>query len=161
MTRSFINPFRPRKDNGRSLKIPPLLVAGTAAFAILAPTAGAAGNGSARHVGPAGHVTGHRVVKHKSTAEGKTSKTAAKTKTIAKVKPVPAKPRIVPYIYVPPGVPGPPYVDPNACADSGTDCTDQQLCDLWGMNCNSIPSVAQPDPATTNDASTGADPTAG
>ena len=26
--------------------------------------------------------------------------------------------------------------DPNACADNGSECTDQQLCDLWGENCD-------------------------
>jgi hypothetical protein len=162
MALSFINPFRPRKDNEHSLKIPTLILAGTAAFALLAPTAGAAGNKSARHVGPSSHLTAHRAIKHKSTIGSKSSKPAKKITTVAKVKPVVPKQRVVPYIYVPAGVSStPPYVDPNGCADSGTDCTDVQLCEFWGMNCDSLPTFAYPNPATTTGTPTGPDPAAG
>ncbi len=145
------------------MKIQTLIVAGAAAFALLAPAAGAAGNKSARHVGPANHLTGHRVIKHKTGATGKTSKPVKKVTTVAKVKPVkPTPPRTVPYIYVPvPSYPTPPVIDPNECQDSGTNCTDEQACEYWGENCDSLPSFAQPDPATTSDTTTSTDPTAG
>ncbi len=130
------------------MKIQTLIVAGAAAFALLAPAAGAAGNKSSRHVGTAGHVTAHRVVKHKSGTGSKTSK--------------PAPLRTVPYIYIPgPSNPAPPYVDPNECQDNGTNCTDVQACDYWGENCGSLPSFALPDPATTIDTTTGTVATAG
>jgi hypothetical protein len=48
-----------------------------------------------------------------------------------------------------------PYSAPSTvdeCSYSGNDCTDQQLCDIWGMNCNLVESIpaavaASPDPA--------------
>lgn len=161
MTLAFSNPFRPRKDNEHSLKIPALIVAGTAACALLVATADAAGNRSVRHAGAAGNVAGHRIVKHKTVA-GKASKSAKKTTTVVKVKPVPSQSRIVPYIYVPvPPNTAPPSVDPNGCVDSGTGCTDEQLCDFWGMNCNSLPPMVQPNPVAASGISATTDPTAG
>lgn len=146
------------------MKIQTLIVAGAAAFALLAPAAGAAGNKSARHVGPADQVTGHRLVKHNRTTGSKASK-PAKVTTLAKSKPAkPVKPatRVVPYIYVPgPTTPAPAYVDPNGCADSGTDCTDQELCDYWGENCDSLPPAGQQDPDAAGTTTTSTDPTAG
>ena len=42
------------------------------------------------------------------------------------------------YIYYPaPPTPPQPYVDPNECEDNGTNCTDAQLCEFWGENCDS------------------------
>jgi hypothetical protein len=44
------------------------------------------------------------------------------------------------YIYVPAPAAAPSsYVDPNNCANSGNDCSDQQLCELWGESCDVQP----------------------
>jgi hypothetical protein len=41
------------------------------------------------------------------------------------------------YIYVPAPAAAPSsYADPNNCENSGNDCTDQQLCELWGESCD-------------------------
>ncbi len=53
------------------------------------------------------------------------------------------------YIHLPgPSTPPAPYV--GDCISSGNNCTDQQLCDIWGMNCDLVetgtPSVAAPAP---------------
>jgi hypothetical protein len=49
-----------------------------------------------------------------------------------------SKPAVYPvtYIFVPAplGTSGP-VADPNECQDSGSNCTDRQACDFWGMNC--------------------------
>ncbi len=39
-----------------------------------------------------------------------------------------------------PAMPTPPtpWVDPNACENSGNDCTDLQACEYWGENCGSL-----------------------
>ena len=45
------------------------------------------------------------------------------------------------------------YVDPNECADTGGNCTDEQLCTSWGENCdivNAVPQEASPASDTTN-----------
>ena len=39
------------------------------------------------------------------------------------------------------GTPVPGYVQPasaDECVYSGNNCTDQQLCDIWGMNCDQV-----------------------
>lgn len=37
------------------------------------------------------------------------------------------------YVYWPPPQPNPsPAADPDACQDTGTNCTPEQLCELWG-----------------------------
>ena len=36
------------------------------------------------------------------------------------------------------------------CAISGNNCTDQQLCDMWGMNCDQV-AASQPDVAATEE----------
>jgi hypothetical protein len=60
------------------------------------------------------------------------------------------------YIFVPAPPPSSaiqmPYVD--VCVSSGTDCTPQDLCDIWGMNC---PAPA-PDPSTDPQAGAPANP---
>jgi hypothetical protein len=112
-------------------------------------------------VGPASHVTGHHVVKHNRTTGQKASKPATKVTKVKPITELQPKTRPVPYIYMPAGTPSvTPYVDPNGCVDSGTDCTDQELCEYWGMNCDSLPTAGQSDPAGT-DSSTSTDPTAG
>ena len=132
------------------MKIQTLIVAGAAAFALLAPAAGAAGNKSSRHVGTAGHVTAHRdrqAQERHGQQDLEAGPTAGPFRRI---------------IYIPgPSNPAPPYVDPNECQDNGTNCTDEQACDYWGENCGSLPSFALPDPATTIDTTTGTVATAG
>jgi hypothetical protein len=87
--------------------------------------------------------TSHRQLAKKLTSDA--SKTAKKAKTKG------GKPTGVVYVFVPaPPLTSAiqmPYVD--ACVSSGSDCTPQDLCDIWGMNC----------PAPAPDAST--DPQAG
>jgi hypothetical protein len=165
MALSCMKALRPRKGSGYPVKIRALVVAGTVAFVLLAPTAGAVLNGSTGPAGSSGRVTAHHAVKHKAPTGHKASKPAKKVTPVANVKPlpaelptVPAQPAIVPYVDVRASVP--PDVDSNACVDTGTDCTNQQLCDIWGMNCPSVPPSVELDPASTSDTSTGADPAA-
>ena len=52
-----------------------------------------------------------------------------------------SKPAVKPIIYivgVGPKTPPIPVIDPNECQDSGNNCTDQQACQYWGMNCGSV-----------------------
>jgi hypothetical protein len=65
------------------------------------------------------------------------------------------------YIHLPgPTTPPVPYV--GDCISSGNNCTDQQLCDIWGMNCDlvetSTPSVAAPAAPTPDAGSAGTAP---
>jgi hypothetical protein len=53
------------------------------------------------------------------------------------------------YIDIPAVPPPAPYVDPNQCEDSGTSCTDQQLCEYWG-ECDSTSVAATADPTATD-----------
>jgi hypothetical protein len=47
------------------------------------------------------------------------------------------------YIYLPgPSTPPVPYV--GDCLTSGNNCTDQELCDIWGMNCDLITTTPAP-----------------
>jgi hypothetical protein len=48
-----------------------------------------------------------------------------------------------------------PYVDPNACQDNGTGCTDAQLCQFYSVNCDD-----SADPGQTTD-SLATDPSSG
>src|SRR5689334_3048512 len=83
-------------------------------------------------------------------------KLASGVSKAAKSKGKGGKPTGVVYIFVPAPPPSSaaqmPYVD--TCVSSGTDCTPQDLCDIWGMNC---PAPA-PDPSTdpSTDAQAGA-----
>jgi hypothetical protein len=40
-----------------------------------------------------------------------------------------------------------PVADPNECQESGSNCTDQQACEFWGMNCSTVGAPAQADVA--------------
>ena len=40
------------------------------------------------------------------------------------------------YIYSPGPINPRAYVDPNECEDTGSNCTDAQLCTYWGENCD-------------------------
>jgi hypothetical protein len=54
------------------------------------------------------------------------------------------------YIYIPaPPTPPGTYVDPNGCQDSGSSCTDRQLCEDWGEDCGTqVPVESRPTDAT-------------
>jgi hypothetical protein len=54
--------------------------------------------------------------------------------------PFPPYPIVTPrYVYYPAATPtANPAPDPNACADSGNDCTALQLCEFYGENCGSL-----------------------
>ncbi len=47
------------------------------------------------------------------------------------------------YIYSPGPINPSAYVDPNECQDSGSNCTDAQLCTYWGENCDLAAAVPQ------------------
>lgn len=66
---------------------------------------------------------------------GKTSKgSTAATGKSSKQKVYP-----VTYIFVPAPLGTNSFVaDPNECQESGSNCTDQQSCELWGMNCSTV-----------------------
>jgi hypothetical protein len=89
------------------------------------------------------HDLGQSLAVHKSHASksGKASKHAAGESSKQSVGPVI-------YIHVPgPSTPPSAVVDPNECQDSGNNCTDQQACEFWGMNCDSISATAVQTPA--------------
>jgi hypothetical protein len=116
------------RDKEIDVKIPTFLLMVGAAILFAAPMA------NAREVIGEYSVAPHKVVKHV-----KTSKVAKHTKT-SKSKTATAKtaaPRPPLYIYVPP-FSGTPTVAEGTdwCATYMVDCTDQQLCDNWGLNCS-------------------------
>ena len=47
------------------------------------------------------------------------------------------------YSYSPGPINPSAYVDPNECAETGSNCTDEQLCTYWGENCDAITAVPQ------------------
>jgi hypothetical protein len=76
-------------------------------------------------------------------------KTSHKTHPVTtKVTMRPSSFRVI-YIDIPVVPPPAPYVDPNQCEDSGTNCTDQQLCQYWG-ECDSTSFAATADPTATD-----------
>src|SRR5579864_8970452 len=84
----------------------------------------------------AAHEFGQNTAAHKNHAvkTGKASKHA-----VGKSSKQSSSPVI--YIKVPgPASPPSAVVDPNECQDSGNNCTDQQACQYWGMNCDAIDS---------------------
>jgi len=126
------------------MKIAMIMVMAGAAIVFAAPVANA-------------HMTAYdrslpqnKVVKHQ-VARTKTSR--AKTATAIKVAPRPL------YIYVPGFTGTPASTNPdqtNSCESSMVDCSDQQLCETWGLDCATggfQSSPAQPAaPASTSDA---------
>ena len=150
------NMIGPRRERGLSVRMPGLVVAGAVAFVFLAPVAGAGMSGSSGGAGAVGHLAGHRVVKHRGPIGRKSAKPGKKVVTVGKLKPVPAKPPTVPaptvpwraafpYVSLPGAVTSlPSSTDSSACVDTGTLCTAEQLCEIWGMNCPSVPLVAEP-----------------
>lgn len=126
-----------------------ILVAGTT-LAILAPAASA--GLPWEPTGQPAHTTFNAVDKHdgyrwssvaptteNSYGQSKSTGTVNGVKlpkTTAKAK---AKATHVVTMIVEPMLPGSGVAtapDPNACASSMVDCTDQQLCELWGANCD-------------------------
>ncbi len=47
------------------------------------------------------------------------------------------------YIYSPGPINPSAYVDPNECLDTGSNCTDVDLCTYWGENCDIVADVPQ------------------
>jgi hypothetical protein len=74
-----------------------------------------------------------KVLKHKHVAP------TVKTKTSSRV-----------LIIVSQYTPGPQAAFGDDCAMSGNNCTDQQLCELWGMNCDLVAVNPTVDVATEN-----------
>ena len=72
----------------------------------------------------------HKVVTHKKVVAQKVTKKQS------------TGPR---YIYIP-GPVGQPSTPADDCPYSGNNCTDEQLCDIWGMNCDLL--VISPSPTT-------------
>jgi hypothetical protein len=123
------------------MKIPTIMMVAGAAIVFAAPVANAHMTTYDRTV-PL-----HKIAKHKVVKPAKTAK--AKTATTTKTAPKPPL-----YVYVPPFTGTPSVSDgTNWCETSMVDCTDQQLCEHWGMNCSTggdQPSPAQPaEPAST------------
>ncbi len=104
--------------------------------AILALTASAAQANLDRML-PAKHSLAmqHKVVAHKKVMAHKVTKQVS------------TSPR---YIHFP-GPAGPTSVYADDCLTSGNNCTDQQLCDIWSMNCDLVTSTP-PSVATLSEA---------
>ncbi len=86
----------------------------------------------------------------KTTTAGKTSVPVSKPHVIYRAPFGPTSIVTPGYIYVPgPAAGASAYVDPNECQDSGTNCTDNQLCTYWGENCDSSAAEAQSPAAQT------------
>lgn len=85
---------------------------------------------------PAANASFDKVLPSKAPHVTKAGKTNAKTKT-----PRPGG-NVVVMIIAPPlpaGTQLQPAEDPLlACEGTGADCTDAQLCDIWGMNCDQV-----------------------
>lgn len=115
------------------MKIPTIMMVAGAAIVFAAPVASAHVATYDRTV-PQQEIAKHKVAKHAKTAKAKTAST---TKTA---------PRPPLYVYVPPFT-GTPSVSDGTdwCESSMVDCTDQQLCEYWGMNCST--GGDQPSPA--------------
>jgi hypothetical protein len=84
---------------------------------------------------PIANASHQRAVPHnKTSVHGKTHQ-QVKTKTGSSIKVSPRPPL---YIFVP-GFSGGPVSSPDAtqlCLEAIDNCTDQQLCDNWGLNCS-------------------------
>ena len=109
------------------VKIPMIMLVAGAAIALAAPLANAAST-KKLNTAPV-----HKVVKHAKTT--KIAKPSGKLGTPGTSEPVTPKPPL--YIFVP-GYSGPALAaDPaDECQSSGVNCTDTQLCEVWGENCS-------------------------
>jgi hypothetical protein len=126
------------------MKVPLVIVTVVAALAVVASAALAAGS----KVEPGGPSLALSGLAGLGNDVRRPTATPAKTKVIVKWR-TRYVTRIV-YVYV--GVPTQPVqpVEPapaDECAYSGSNCTDQQLCEIWGMHCDlqTVP------PATSTD----------
>ena len=124
-------------------KISMLMLVAGAAIAVVAPVA------SAHQLYTEHSYFPHKVVKHAKPAAGKSG-------TVTKVTQTTPRPPL--YIYVPPFT-GTPAVSAGTdwCVSNMVDCTDQQLCETWGLNCStggvqSAPAQSAPEiaPATSD-----------
>ena len=131
-----------------------------AVLALIAPAAASARAVTNQYVDAAVSVAqGNHGVK--TTLHNSSKKKSGKTKVRvtgtsgAYSAPFGSKPIVTPrYIYVPGPTTAPSaYVDPNECQDNGTNCTDFQLCEFWGENCDTQAPVdaASVDPSGTPD----------
>jgi len=108
------------------VKISMFMVVAGAAIVFAAPIA-TASTAKSHHSLPA-----HKIAKHGKAGNGKSSTKIGKFLT-----PTPVAPRPPLYVYIP-GFTGTPFADPgliDQCLTNG-DCTNMQLCDLWGENCS-------------------------
>jgi hypothetical protein len=110
------------------VKISMFMVVAGAAIVFAAPLANASTDKS-HHSLPA-----HKIAKHGKTAKGKSSSKLGKSAGMTS-KPVTPRPPL--YIYVPSVAGTPATADStDQCETFGVDCTDAQLCELWGENCS-------------------------
>jgi hypothetical protein len=119
---------RSEQDKEERMKVKSVIVTSVIALGVFAPTALGALDWEATV--STKHVKSHHAV---TTAKSKTGK----SKTAAKA----AVPRPPIYIYAPGPVQAPAgaVVDPTTeCTTYGNDCTDQQACEYWGMNCDQV-----------------------
>ena len=98
----------------------------TAVVALLAPAANAKFDSSSPS--KALHA---KVLKHKRVAPKVTTKTSSRV-----------------LIIVSTFTPGPQTMSGDSCEMSGNNCTDQKLCELWGMNCDLVAVSPSIDAAT-------------
>ena len=139
------------------------LITACLTFALVAAAGATAAPKSASTV--ASQLSAHRFQVAAQVADQRLAIATHKTKPKPKPKPTtvqtlskPSTARII-YIDVPVVPSSQPYVDPNACADSGNDCTTAQLCEYWGEDCDgSTDSGQTTDPGLTDSGAT--DPSA-
>ena len=124
-----------------------MIVAG-AAIVFAAPIA----NASKQRTLPQHKVTKH-VTTHKGVTTGKGSKGGKITRPVT---PTVAKPRPPLYIYIPgfTGTPAATLDSTQLCFQSMENCTDQQLCENWSMNCSTAGGSAASDTTPASPAST-------
>jgi hypothetical protein len=118
---------RSPRDKEHDVKISILMVVVGAAIVFAAPIASAATD-KAHHSLPA-----HKVAKQGRASKGKSSTRLGKSATSKTVVPRP------PFYIVVPGFTGTSVANPDPvdqCATIGVDCTDAQLCELFGENCS-------------------------
>jgi hypothetical protein len=118
---------RSPRNKEYDMKISALMVVAGAAIVFAAPIANAATD-TTHHSLPA-----HKVAKQGKTSNGKSSTKLGKSATSKTVVPRP------PFYIVVPGFTGTSVAssDPvDQCAMIGVDCTDTQLCELFGENCS-------------------------
>lgn len=134
------------------MKIPMFITATGVAAALVVPMASGATDRSLPW-----DATGQRQSIHHQQLSKKLTTGASKA---ARSRSKGVKPTGVVYIFVPapPSSSGLQMPDVDICVSSGTDCTPQDLCDIWGMNCPAPAPEAAPDPVTDPGAGAAANP---